>query len=289
MIEAMGLPQSHSHHDKALKRFSDRAGLISILSAFSGQWRHFQSGGKRLLRPVIDQLVPAYCPVSGEIVDQAGMLSGKGWVRLHFIEPPFCSRCSLPFAIEHGEGILCAHCLTDAHDFNKARCAVVYDDCSRPLIISFKHRDSTDLAPLLARWLVRVSRSLLRPESILVPVPLHRDRIIARRFNQSALLAKEMAKLTQANLCLDGIERHRATIPQKGLSASGRRRNVSGAFAIKPEFKEQFKGRHVILIDDVMTTGATLSACARPFLANGADCVDALVVARVVNGVRQAI
>jgi len=238
---------------------------------------------------ILDRLIPPYCPISGDVVSAPGQLSARGWASIQFIEAPYCTVCSLPFTVDHGEEIRCGFCLTDYHNFGTARCAVVYDDVSRPLIVSFKHGDRTELVPLLSGWLARVASDVIASKSILIPVPLHRQRLIARRFNQAALLASAAGKLTKTKVLLEAVERHRPTLPQKDLSTAGRQRNVSGAFRVASQYRSRIKGAHIVLVDDVMTTGATLSACARPILAAGAARVDALVLARVVNDGRQTI
>ncbi len=253
----------------------------------------FKGLSSRVLRPVSKQalniLLPPQCPISGDPVSEAGEISGAGWQAMQFIESPFCDGCAIPFSVDHGDDIKCAHCLADAQRFQTARASIVYDDISHPLIVGFKHGDRTELAPMFAKWMVRAGRDLLRPDVLLMPVPLHHKRLRARRFNQSALLTKEIAALTGHDYCLDGVERHRPTPPQQKLSSEGRKRNVAGAFRVDEEKQALFKGKHVILIDDVLTTGATISACCGPLLAAGASQVDALVLARVVKGGRQAI
>ncbi len=242
-----------------------------------------------VLRPLLDLLIPAKCPVSDERVERTSQLSGRGWASLQFIDRPFCARCSLPFVTDHGPEILCAGCSEDSPGFRRVRSALAYDEAARSLIVPFKHKDRTDLAPLLARLLARIAPPLLTPDSVLVPVPLHRDRLIARRYNQSALLAKELSRIVGVPFSVDGVERHRATLPQKDLSASGRYRNVAGAFRVNETGRTQFAGRDIVLIDDVFTTGSTLTACARAIMAGGAKSVDGLVLARVVKSPRQAI
>lgn len=171
--------------------------------------------------------------------------------------------------------------MADPHLFDRARASCLYDDASREAILKLKHADRTDLAPLFARWLSRAAHPLLAEADAIAPVPLHRWRLARRRYNQSAEIARPLAALSGVSYLADALVRKRATPIQGGRSASGRRRNVAGAFAVRPAMTAQIVGRRILLIDDVLTTGATADACAKALLAAGAACVDLAVVARV--------
>ena len=229
---------------------------------------------------VLDALLPPVCPVTDEPVARAGSLSAAAWEKIRFIDEPFCARCGAPFAVDYGAGAECGTCVADPPAFDRARAAVVYDDASHALIVGFKHADRTDLAPLLAGWLIRAGAGLVTSASVLAPAPLHPRRLFARRFNQSAVLAERLAKATGAVFAPRFLRRLRPTPSQKGLTADQRRRNLAGAVGPGPEASA---GAHVVIIDDVMTTGATLSACARAARKAGAERVDALVLARAMK------
>ena len=165
-----------------------------------------------------------------------------------------------------------------------------YGDVSRDLVLGFKHGDRTDAAPMFGSWLHRVGRPLMTPGALVVPVPLHRWRLFSRRFNQSALLADALVRFDRASsdpasleFCPDLLVRTRRTRTQGGLKARARHLNVRGAFAVRTRRRNQLRGRDVVLIDDVMTTGATLEACARTLLKAGAQSVRVLTLARVVR------
>lgn len=229
--------------------------------------------------------MPPHCPVSREEVASYGVLGAEAWSAAHFIEDPFCKRCGVPFSADYGEDVECPACIAEPPDFDRARAALVYDDASHKMIVGFKHGDRTELADMFGAWLARAGASILTASTVVTPIPLHPRRLLLRRFNQSGLLARAVAKKTGSLLLLDGLIRRRATPPQKDLSAEGRKRNVAGAFALRNEaMAAKVKGAHVVLVDDVLTTGATLSAAARTVKRAGASQVDALVLARVVKG-----
>lgn len=241
-------------------------------------------------RAAIDALAPPRCPVSGERVAAPGDLHPKGWIGLHFIDRPFCARCGAPFQIDYGEGAVCAACIADPPSIDRVRAAVVFDDASASLISSFKFSDRTELALAFSRWMVRAGADILPPGAVLAPAPLHWRRLAARRFNQSAMLAQGVGALTGAPVLLSALKRTRATPPQREApSSDARRRNVAGAFVVPEASREKIEGVHTVLIDDVYTTGATLSACAKALRAGGAASVDALVLARVVKSAQGAI
>jgi len=237
----------------------------------------------------LDLILPPQCPITGEPVAAPGLLSAKAWAKLQFIDDPVCARCGAPFAHDHGEGAECAACIAEPPAFGRARAAVVYDDASHRLIVGFKHSDRTELNPLFGAWLARAGGPLIGKETILVPTPLHWRRLLSRRYNQAGLLAAAAGRATGAMVAYDVLKRLRPTPPQQALSADARRRNVAGAFAVRPERTCDIMGAHIVLIDDVLTTGATLSACARALKKAGAASVDALVLARVVRGGGESI
>lgn len=237
-----------------------------------------------LSKGLLDALAPPLCPISNERVAAPGLVAAKAWSKLQFIDDPVCARCGAPFAHDYGEATSCARCVAEPPDFDRARAAVVYDDASHDLIVSFKHADRTELAPLLGRLLVRAGRGVVSATSIVAPAPLHPSRLFSRRYNQAAILARVLAASAGARFEPMMLERTRATPPQKALSPDARRRNVAGAIAARPSTAARASGAHVVVVDDVLTTGATLSACARALKKAGAARVDAVVLARVVKG-----
>ncbi len=196
----------------------------------------------------------------------------------------FCPRLGLPFAIFPGPDALSAEALADPPPFDRARAAVVYNDVARALIGKLKYADRPELARFCAKLMARAGRELWADGPVLVPVPLHPLRQIERRYNQSLELARVLGRLCNLTVEPSLLSRVRRTRQQVGLSASERVRNVSGAFRAHPRAFERLKGRPVVLIDDVMTTGATLKAATRALKKAGADHIDVMVFARVVPG-----
>jgi ComF family protein len=231
-----------------------------------------------LWRGALDLVFPPQSLDGGEAA-MAGGLSAATWSRIHFLDGPVCDGCGTAF--EYDMGSRCTACLAKPRAFDAARAACLYDEVSRDPILKLKHADRLDLAPLFARWLSRAARELIDEAEAIAPVPLHRGRLLRRRYNQAAEIARPLARLRQVPYLPDALVRRRATETQGGKSGSGRRRNVAGAFEVAAGRAAQVAGKRILLIDDVMTTGATAEGCARALKAAGAVRVDVAVVARV--------
>ena len=233
-------------------------------------------------RGVIDVLMPPVA-LDGGARPQGTGLSDPAWTRICFLEDPVCDGCGQAF--EHEAGPLgddrCPACLAQPHVFNRARAACVYDEHSRDLILAFKHADRLEHAPLFARWLSRAAAPLIDEADAVVPVPLHWSRLINRRANQAAEIARPLARAAGRAYLADALIRTQPTPTQGGKSARGRRLNVKKAFAVPETRRKEVRGRRILLVDDVLTTGATADACARVLLDAGARAVDLAVVARV--------
>ncbi len=207
--------------------------------------------------------------------------SAAAWTRIDFLEAPVCDGCGLPFAYDQGPGARCAACMARPPAFARARAACLYDDCSRDLVLKLKHADRPDLGRLFALWLSRVAAELIADADTIAPVPLHRGRLFRRRYNQAAEIARPLARLSGRAFLPDVLVRRRPTATQGGKSGRGRRLNVKGAFVVPPAQRRAIQGRRILLVDDVLTTGATAEACAGALLQAGAAAVDLAVVARV--------
>jgi ComF family protein len=236
-----------------------------------------------MLLRLLDSVLPPLCLGCNEIVAEPGALCAACWPAYSFIAAPHCSRCGTPFAEPIGDDAECGACLRRPPRFRKARAALVYDDQSRRLVLPFKHGDRTDMARACGRWMARAGGDLVAEAELIAPVPLHWRRLFSRRYNQALLLARAVARQGAARLAPDLLLRARWTGSQAGLKAEERRKNVRSAFALHPGWREAVKGKAVLLVDDVLTTGATVEACALALQRGGARHVDVLTLARVVR------
>jgi ComF family protein len=243
-----------------------------------------ESSLQRIWRGLVDLAYPPLCVLCREPVADPDSLCPACWSELQFIDGPVCVHCGLPFEIDAGPGTECGACIADPPKFDKARAILRYDDASKKPVLALKHADRLDLVPAFAKWLDRAGRELLAETDMIVPVPLHRMRLWKRRYNQSAELARALSRRSGLPLEPLVLERVKPT-PSQGTmpSAEARRKNVAGAFLVPKPMRPVVKGRRVLLIDDVLTTGATASASARALKRAGATSVFVLALARVVR------
>lgn len=239
-----------------------------------------------VLRRGLDWLLPPLCPATGVEVGAHGTVAPEYWASLRFIRAPFCACCALPFPYDAGGGdasrLICGACLDHPPRFRQARAPLVYDDASRRVIMRYKHGDQIQALSVFVPWLQQAGAELIAGADVIVPVPLHRWRLLKRRYNQSALLARALGRAAGKRSCVDGLLRIRPTKPQgKMPNREDRARNVKGVFKVNPARLDMVAGKTVLLIDDVLTTGATLNACADALYAAGAAAVDVLTIARV--------
>ena len=238
--------------------------------------------GRRLGRGLADLLLPSLAHDGPEATASAG-LTPDAWSRVIFLEDPVCDGCGAAFEADGGvfAASRCAACLAQPYTFARARAACVYDEASRGLVLKFKHGDHQPFAPLFARWISRAAAPLLEQADAVVPVPLHPFRLMSRRFNQAAEIARPLAVSSGLEFLPDALVRQTHTTSQGGKSLRGRRLNVKKAFAVTEAGRRRIRGRRILLIDDVLTTGATAEACAKALLEGGARGVDLAVIARV--------
>ncbi len=231
-----------------------------------------------------DVLFPPACPGCRLRVSEPAALCGECWPKLRFLERPWCEALGTPLEHDMGEGALSPAAIAWPPVFDRARAAVAYSGVARRLVQDLKYRDRTDLARWMARWMVRAGAELTAGDPLVVPVPLHWRRFLSRRFNQSAELARAVARLESLRFAPELLTRVKRTRQQVGLGQTERAENVRGAFRVPDRCKPEIRGRAVLLVDDVYTTGATVSAAARTLKRAGAARVDVLTFARVLPG-----
>jgi len=266
---------------EASPRPSIASHLHRALAAVGGGWMH-------TARLALDIALPTLCVSCREPVHGEGVCA-ECWAKLSFIAPPFCPRLGIPFVYDPGPELLSMEAIANPPAYQRARAAVRYDDVARTLVHALKYQDRTDLAPTMGCWMARAGKELLEGADMLVPVPLHWRRGWSRRYNQSGALAKVISRQSGVRMASEALRRVRATEQQIGLSRKDRASNVQGAFKVADERKADIQGRRVILVDDVLTSGATVDACARALLRAKAAQVDVLVFARVVESHRAPI
>ena len=236
-----------------------------------------------ILSQILKAFLPPRCIKCGKVLEDRDGLCDDCFKQTTFIFPPFCKKCGRPFYDEPADknNLLCGHCTTNKKQiFRLARSCMEYDDSSSPLILSFKFFDRTEYKKVFAQWLQLSGTDIFNAGvDLIIPIPLHYTRLVKRRYNQSALLAKELSKLTHIKVDMTSVVRHRRTKPQVKLQGRARVENVKDAFSIK--HIDRIKGKRIVLIDDVQTTGSTLKECAKSLLKSGATSVDYLTLSRV--------
>jgi ComF family protein len=235
--------------------------------------------------PLVDLIYPPRCPLCGASIGAQSGLCSECWSDLRIPSEPWCALCQRPFAGSAAErGAVCAPCMADAPRHDGIAAGTLYGDGSRKLVLAFKHGRRIAMAPMLAR-LIAARLPVLEGDWLVIPVPLHRWRLWSRGFNQAALLAREIARLTGAELVVDGLTRHKRTPMLGGLGRKARARALSGALSVESEAARRLKGAQVILVDDVLTSGATSDACVRVLKRAGAAKVLVACFARVIDEV----
>ena len=261
---------------------------VSAGSSVSHRARRVAEAVRAFCRAALDVALPPLCAACREPVEGNGLCPAC-WSKLSFITRPYCERLGIPFQYDPGPGMLSMEAIADPPAYNRARAAVRFDEISRALVHALKYGDRLDLAPMMGRWIGHAGHELLAQADALVPVPLHWRRQWARRFNQSAMLAASVSAQTSVPVAAGALKRVKATVQQVGLSRTERASNIQGAFKVPDSGKAAVAGRRLVLVDDVLTSGATVEGCARALNRAGAANVDVLVFARVADPARTAL
>jgi ComF family protein len=230
---------------------------------------------------LVDVVLPPRCLACGEIVEEPDALCGRCWGGITFFAPPWCAGCGLPFPHPMDLDAVCADCARERRAWDRARAVLRYDRRSRQLVLGLKHADHTHVAGAFGKWMQRAGVEVLAGADLLAPVPLHWTRLFQRRYNQAAMLANAIGAAGGPPVAADCLIRRRRTPSQGHLGPLARERNVRGAFAVRRP--SDIAGRRIVIIDDVMTTGATVDECARVLKRAGAAWVGVLTLARALR------
>jgi ComF family protein len=235
---------------------------------------------KNWFKIFIDTLLPPRCLLCGKVIHHDDSLCSECFKNITFITHPYCQYCGSPLPEDIFNEACCVHCLKKKPPFRMCRSAVIYDDYSKHLVLDFKFADHTENKNLLARWLLLAGEDIFHNGvDVIIPVPLHFRRLFKRKYNQSAMLAAELSMLSHIPAEFTALKKIRHTTPQVHCNGKQRLKNIKDAFEVTA--LDKVKGKRILLIDDVYTTGATLRECARVLKKAGAKSVDAITVARV--------
>lgn len=236
------------------------------------------------LQTGLNAIYPARCLNCGDIVDSDFGLCGPCWRDTAFIGGTICDHCGVPLpGLAGGDVLICDACLQSPRPWVQGRAALLYLNTGRKLVLALKHGDRQEIARPAGRWMAAAAKPVLCAETLIAPVPLHWRRLLKRRYNQSALLARAMARITGHRSCADLLQRHRATPSLDGLGREERRMTLQGAIRLNPARQELIRDRPVLLVDDVMTSGATLAAATEACQAAGSGPVCVVTLARVAK------
>ena len=236
------------------------------------------------MQSIIKAIYPAQCVACDTLTEVENGLCGACWRETQFIDGTICDTCGVPLPGDNdGHRLQCDDCMAIARPWDRGRAVLVYAGIGRKMVLGLKHGDRTDLAQPAGIWMARLARSLIRPDTVIVPVPLHWVRLLRRRYNQSALLAQSLGRQMEKPVCVDALLRPRRTASLEGHSRDARFAVLSGSISVNAKRMAQIRGKPILLVDDVMTSGATLAACSEALLDAGAANVSMITLARVVK------
>lgn len=235
----------------------------------------------RRMQRALSLIYPDQCLLCEARVDRSGGLCADCWRETPFLSGLVCDACGVALPGEDTAGVLCDDCIAISRPWDKGRAALSYRGAGRQVVLALKHGDRLDLVPSAALWMARAAAPILTANAVLVPIPAHWSRLLTRRYNQAAELSRGLARVTGLDHCPDALIRTRRTTKQDGMTVDQRFANLQGAIRLNPRRADQLDGRTVFLVDDVMTSGATLAVATEASLDAGADRVCTLVLARV--------
>lgn len=238
----------------------------------------------RILRAVINFILPLRCLICGKTMPVQGCLCTECFEKINFITKPYCQHCGKPLNgdADDIQGLCCISCLKKKNNFRLCRSAIEYDNFSKRIILDFKFKDHLENKKLLVQWMLLAGKDIFNTGvDLIIPVPLYFTRLLSRKYNQSAILAAEISKSTNIPADYKSLKKVRNTLPQVQCNGTKRKTNVKNAFQVMSP--DKIKGKRILLIDDVYTTGSTLRECSKVLLKAGAKSVDILTVARVCH------
>ncbi len=238
---------------------------------------------KSTSKNLLDVIYPPICIVCGNSVYEHGSICSKCWECINFISDPQCQICGFPFDFQVIEGAICAGCAYKKPYFSKARSVFLYDENSQKIITNFKYRDKTEYSSFFSRWMVRIGSNMLDECDFIIPIPLHPLKLFLRKYNQASLIANELHKHSKKKVLYNAIIRIKYTTKQASLVRKNRFKNIKGAFRINKKYIKLLEGKNILLVDDVITTGATINECAKSLIKQGkVHKVEALTVAKTL-------
>lgn len=237
----------------------------------------------RQLQRVLSMVYPSQCILCEARVDEHGGLCGDCWRSTPFLSGLVCHSCGVSLPGAETVQVFCDDCLVTPRPWTAGRAALAYRDAGRRIVLGLKHADRLDLVPICAAWMAKAGRDILQDDIVFVPVPAHWSRLLKRRYNQSAELCRALARETGLRTIPDALQRTRRTAVQDGMTVDQRHANLRNAISVNPKTERNLQGRSICLVDDVMTSGATLSTAAGVLHDAGASEVCVLVLARVVK------
>ncbi len=235
----------------------------------------------RAAHAMLETVYPPRCLACMDFTDSPHGLCAECWRETHFIAGAACAKCGVPLVGDASDTEICESCLRHPPAWQRGAAALVYRGAARRMVLGLKHSDRVDMAQPLARWMAKAGERVIAESDLIAPVPLHWRRLLKRRYNQSAELARALARLSGKPAVPDLLLRQRATIAQRQMSRAERAANQSGAITANPRHAVTLRGRSVLVIDDVLTSGATLGTCTEALLGAGAAHVNVLALCRV--------